>query len=54
LTSTQENDGVNELIGMINGKDNRSMARQFVSPNYLNVPKKDTQDGMKKDFDRKV
>jgi hypothetical protein len=39
---------------MIDSEDNRAMVWKLVATNNLHLPKKDTQDGMKKDLDAKI
>lgn len=50
LTSTDECDGINKLIGMIDGINNGSMPWYIVSSNNLDIAKENGQDGLEKDL----
>ena len=52
LTSTHECDGINKLIGMIDGVNNGSVPGDIVSSNNLDIAKENGQDGLEKNLGR--
>jgi len=54
LTGTDQHDGIDELIRMVDRKYARTKGGNILNSDNLDVTKKDAQNGMKKHLDGKV